>query len=77
MRFSIVRKNLTIFIVNRFYNNWVRMESIGRKEELRRTLEPQENLVVFLDELPDAVEKLDEIASWASGQTPQQPYKEA
>lgn len=53
------------------------MESIGRKEELRRTVEPQENLVVFLDELPDAVEKLDEIASWASGQTPQQPYKEA
>lgn len=53
------------------------MESIGRKEELRRTLEPQENLVVFLDELPDAVEKLDEIASWASDQTPQQPYKEA
>lgn len=54
------------------------MESIGRKDELRRTLEPQENLVVFLDELPDAVEKLDEIASWASGQTPpQQPYKEA
>lgn len=46
------------------------MEFIGRKEELRRTLEPQENLVVFLDELPDAVEKLDEIASWASGQTP-------
>ena len=53
------------------------MEYIGRKEELRRTLEPQENLVVFLDELPDAVEKLDDIAARASGQTPQQPYKEA
>lgn len=30
--------------------------------EFLKTLEPEEKLVVFLDELPDAVEKLDEVA---------------